>query len=222
MQLVMKDGKVFKSEIKELANCARAERRFLVPAQRSDFFIHSVLDFGCAVGIMRQSRSLVGTGVGSLGVSRREPKGGVMSVLELCDREIAVVPLEATVADAMHKMLDHHVGAVAVVDSEYRVAGIFTERDVLRKMALSRLDPHTTPVRDLMTTPVEMATRATGPGEALTIMLERHFRHLPVVDDNGKLLGILSIRNLLEWRVEDLGRQLDSLEQYVSNDGPGG
>jgi CBS-domain-containing membrane protein len=53
-------------------------------------------------------------------------------------------------------------------------------------------------------------------------MLERHFRHLPVVDDNGKLLGILSIRNLLEWRVEDLGRQLDSLEQYVSNDGPGG
>jgi CBS-domain-containing membrane protein len=53
-------------------------------------------------------------------------------------------------------------------------------------------------------------------------MLERHFRHLPVADDNGKLLGILSIRNLLEWRVEDLGRQLDSLEQYVSNDGPGG
>ena len=145
-----------------------------------------------------------------------------MSVLELCDREIAAVPLEATVADAMHKMLDHQVGAVAVVDSEYRVAGIFTERDVLRKMAHSRLDPHTTPVRDLMTTPVEMATRATAPGEALTIMLERHFRHLPVADDNGKLLGILSIRNLLEWCVEDLGRQLDSLEQYVSNDGPGG
>src|ERR1700737_670795 len=150
------------------------------------------------------------------------PKEVFMGVLELCDREVAAVSLEASVAEAIHKMLDHHVGAVAVVDSEYRVAGIFTERDVLRKMALSRLDPHTTPVRDLMTTPVEMATRATGPGEALTIMLERHFRHLPVADDNGKLLGILSIRNLLEWRVEDLGRQLDSLEQYVSNDGPGG
>ena len=112
-----------------------------------------------------------------------------MSVLELCDREIAAVGLEASIADAIHKMLDHHVGAVAVVDSEYRVAGIFTERDVLRKMSLSGLDPRTTPVRDLMTTPVEMATRSTGPGEALTTMLERHFRHLPVADDSGKLLG---------------------------------
>ncbi len=145
-----------------------------------------------------------------------------MSVLELCDREIAAVGLEATVADAIHKMLDHHVGAVAVVDSEYRVAGIFTERDVLRKMSLSHVDPKVTPVRELMTTPVEMATRGTGAGEALSIMLERHFRHLPVADDNGKLLGILSIRNLLEWRVDDLSHELDSLEQYVSNDGPGG
>src|SRR5258707_15841615 len=145
-----------------------------------------------------------------------------MGVLELCDREVAAVPLEASVAEAIHKMLDHHVGAVAVVDSEYRVAGIFTERDVLRKMALSRTEPENTPLRELMTTPVEMATRRTGPAEALTTMLERHFRHLPVADNNGKLLGILSIRNLLEWRVEDLSRELESLEQYVSNDGPGG
>lgn len=145
-----------------------------------------------------------------------------MSVLELCDREIAAVGMEATVADAIHKMLDHHVGAVAIVDDQYRVAGIFTERDVLRKMSLSNLDPRATSIRELMTTPVEMATRGTGAGEALSIMLERHFRHLPVADDNGKLLGILSIRNLLEWRVDDLSRELESLEQYVSNDGPGG
>jgi CBS domain-containing protein len=145
-----------------------------------------------------------------------------MSVLELCDREIAAVGLDATVAEAIHKMLDHHVGAVAVVDSDFRVAGIFTERDVLRKLALTRIDPQTTSIRELMTTPVEMATLGTGPGEALTIMLERHFRHLPVADEAGKLLGILSIRNLLEWRVDDLSRELESLEQYVSNDGPGG
>ncbi len=167
---------------------------------------------------MRQSSSVWGiSAVRSFG-----PKGVLMSLLELCDREIAAVGLDASVADAIHKMLDHHVGAVAVVDSDFRVAGIFTERDVLRKLALSRMDPQTTSVRDLMTTPVEMATRNTGPGEALTTMLERHFRHLPVADDDGKLLGILSIRNLLEWRVGDLSRELESLEQYVSNDGPGG
>lgn len=145
-----------------------------------------------------------------------------MNVLELCDREIAAVGVDATVANAVHKMLDHHVGAVAVVDSDFRVAGIFTERDVLRKLALTRIDPQTTSVRELMTTPVEMATLGTRPGEALSIMLERHFRHLPVADDDGKLLGILSIRNVLEWRVDDLTRELESLEQYVSNDGPGG
>ena len=73
-----------------------------------------------------------------------------------------------------------------------------------------------------MTTPVEMATLSTGPGEALAIMIERHFRHLPVVNDDGKLLGMLSIRNLLQSQVDELTHQLDSLEQYVSNDGPGG
>ena len=145
-----------------------------------------------------------------------------MNVLQLCDPEAAAVPVEASVADAIRKMLDHHVGAVGVVDREGRVAGIFTERDVLRKLSLTRLDPEVTPVRDLMTTPVEMATQETGPGEAMATMVERHFRHLPVVDDTGLLLGILSIRNLLEWRIDGLTQELDSLEQYVSNDGPGG
>ena len=145
-----------------------------------------------------------------------------MSVLDLCDPEAATVPVEATVADAIRMMLDRHVGAVGVVDAEGRVAGIFTERDVLRKLALQSHDPESMPVREMMTTPVEMATLITGPGEALATMVERHFRHLPVVDNTGKLLGMLSIRNLLQSRIDELTQQLDSLEQYVSNDGPGG
>ena len=145
-----------------------------------------------------------------------------MSVLELCDSDVASVPVEASAADAIRLMLDRHVGAVGVIDSEGRVAGIFTERDVLLKLALNGRNPEATPVRELMTTPVELATTSTRPGEALAIMLERHFRHLPVVDNSGKLLGMLSIRNLLEQRIDDLSQELDSLEQYVTNDGPGG
>jgi CBS domain-containing protein len=145
-----------------------------------------------------------------------------MGVLELCDLEAAKVQVEANVADAIRVMLDRHVGAVCVVDSDERVAGIFSERDVLRKVSLSGRDPERTLVRELMTTPVEMATMATGPGEALATMVERHFRHLPVVDNDGKLLGMLSIRNLLQSRIDDLTQELDSLEQYVSSDGPGG
>jgi hypothetical protein len=53
-------------------------------------------------------------------------------------------------------------------------------------------------------------------------MVDRHFRHLPVADRYGKLLGMLSIRNVLQWRIDDLSGELDALEQYVSNDGPGG
>lgn len=145
-----------------------------------------------------------------------------MGILELCDTEAAVVSMESSAADAITVMLDRRVGAVGVIDSDRRVAGIFTERDVLRKLALSGRDPKAVSVRELMTTPVEMATRATGPGEALSIMIERHFRHLPIVDNDGRLLGMLSIRNLLESRIDDLSHELDSLEQYVSNDGPGG
>ncbi|PYX84205.1 MAG: hypothetical protein DMG68_21265 [Acidobacteria bacterium] len=145
-----------------------------------------------------------------------------MTLLELCDPEPAAVRLEANVADAIRMMLSRHVGAVGVIDAEGRVAGIFTERDVLIRLALSGRDPTSTPVREFMTTPVEMATLSTGPGEAMATMVERHYRHLPIADNDGRLLGILSIRNLLEWRIDDLSQELDSLEQYVANDGPGG
>ena len=145
-----------------------------------------------------------------------------MSILQLCDETPATVKPEATVADAIHVMLEQSVGAVAVVDADQRVAGIFTERDVLKKLALSGLDPHKTPVRDLMTTPVEMATTDITPGKAFEEMVTCHYRHLPIVDGNGRLLGILSIRHLLQWRLDELMQQLDTMEQYAANDALGG
>ena len=145
-----------------------------------------------------------------------------MGILELCDLEAAAVTVAASVADAIRTMLQKRVGAVAVVDTDRRVVGIFTERDVLRKLSLSPRDPEQIPVVELMTAPVVMATSETSPAEALFIMIEHHFRHLPVVDNGARLVGMLSIRNLLDWRIEDLSRELGSLEQYVSNDGPGG
>lgn len=134
-----------------------------------------------------------------------------MSILELCDSKTASVPVEATAERAIRTMLDRHVGAVAVLDEKQRVAGVFTERDVLRRLSLSGLDPSRTPVREIMTTPVEMATLSTTAGEALATMVERHYRHLPIVDDNGRLLGMLSIRNVLQARIDTLTRQLDHI-----------
>ena len=132
-----------------------------------------------------------------------------MTILEMCDANAATVSVEATAEQAIQTMLDRRVGAVAVVDENQRVAGIFTERDVLRRVSLSGREPARILVREVMTTPVEMATLDTSPGEALATMVERHYRHLPIVDDDGHLLGMLSIRNVLQTRIDTLTRQLD-------------
>jgi CBS domain-containing protein len=132
-----------------------------------------------------------------------------MNILEMCDSEAACVAVDASAEQAIRTMLDRRVGAVAVVDADKKVAGIFTERDVLRRVALSGRTPAEIPVREVMTTPVEMATLDTTPGQALATMIEYHYRHLPIVDDDGRLLGMLSIRDVLQARIDTLTRQLD-------------
>ena len=134
-----------------------------------------------------------------------------MSILNLCGRRLSTVPVMATVAEAVQLMIHNEVGAVAVVDDEGIVAGMFTERDLLEKFVLSGRDPSQTPVRELMSPMVEMATEETTPAEALKVMLERHYRHMPVVDERGKVLGILSIRHILENRIDDLLQQLQTV-----------
>jgi CBS-domain-containing membrane protein len=69
---------------------------------------------------------------------------------------------------------------------------------------------------------VETGSEQTTASDALTLMLERHLRHLPILGRDSRLLGMLSIRNLLEHEVEGLQRELHSLDQFLSNDGPGG
>jgi CBS domain-containing protein len=133
-----------------------------------------------------------------------------MSLLEWCDEGPAIVSALASVEDAVNTMLDKDVGAVAIIDEQGIVAGMFTERDVLAKFALSGRDAKSTPVRELMSPMVEMATEETTAAEAFKVMLERHYRHLPVVDARGKVLGILSIRNILEGRIDDLLAELDA------------
>jgi len=132
------------------------------------------------------------------------------SILEICGRRVSTVPVLATVEEAVQLMIDNEVGAVAVVDDQGVVAGMFTERDVLEKFTLSGREAHDTPVRELMSPMVEMATEETTPAEALRVMLERHYRHMPVVNDQGKVLGILSLRHILEAKIDNLLQQLEA------------
>jgi CBS domain-containing protein len=144
-----------------------------------------------------------------------------MSLLKIAQYPPASVGPDATVLEAVERMAEHGVGGVAVVENG-ELVGIFTERDVMMRVVLRLREPKQTRVREVMTSPVETASEGMAEEDALVYMVERHVRHLPIVGLDGKLKGILSIRNVLEHRVDELARELQSLDQYLSNDGPGG
>ena len=144
-----------------------------------------------------------------------------MGLLKIASTPAAVVTVRSTVIDAVKRMGEKRVGAVAVLD-DGKLAGIFTERDVMMRVVLEGLDPKTTTMSDVMTKKVETVQEDMSYGEALRLMVEHHFRHLPVVGSDGKVLGILSVRNVLQHTVEDLSNQLDSVVNFFSADGPGG
>jgi len=147
-----------------------------------------------------------------------------MNLLKVAHVPAPTVAPRTTVIDAVRVMAREGMGALAVVENhgKSKLHGIFTERDVMLRVVQQDRNPRTTPVADVMTSPVQTASNETTAAEALTLMLDRHLRHLPIVGSDGRLLGMLSIRNLLEEQVGDLQRSLHSLDQYLSNDGPGG
>jgi len=144
-----------------------------------------------------------------------------MSLLKISHVPPATVDPGASVLEAVHVMERHGVGAVAVLENG-QPRGIFTERDVMLRVVLKDLNAKNIKVRDVMTSPVQTASDEMTEEDALTHMLEKHIRHLPVVSKSGQLLGMLSIRNVLEYQVDILSRELHSLDQYLANDGPGG
>jgi CBS domain-containing protein len=131
-----------------------------------------------------------------------------MSILDYCAANPANVSLSATAADAIEAMINRRMGAAAIVDEHGIVAGVFTERDVMTRVALSGRDPRRIPITEVMTTPVLLATRDTSIAEATAVMINHQKRHLPVVEDDGRLIGILSIRHVLERKVDELTAQI--------------
>jgi CBS domain-containing protein len=144
-----------------------------------------------------------------------------MNLIRVAHVPPAAVELSASVADAVRAMVDNGVGAVAVVDLGI-LKGIFSERDLMKKVIYRSLSPDKTPVAEVMTAEVESIRAEMQPADALRLLVERHFRHLPIVDEHGKVQGILSIRNLLEHMVEELEDSVNSLTSYFAADGPGG
>ena len=144
-----------------------------------------------------------------------------MDLLKIASVPAATVSPESTVYDAVKLMNEQRVGAVAVADGGL-LAGIFTERDLMIRVVLDGRDPKKTSVGEVMTPECISAKKDMSMGEALLIMTDKHFRHLPVVDEDNKVLGLLSIRNLLHNRVDKLSQELDSVVAFFTADGIGG
>ena len=144
-----------------------------------------------------------------------------MGLLRIARTPLVGVNPEATVMEAVRTMAEQSIGAIVVTEGN-RLVGMFSERDLMLRVVQERRDPERTHVRDVMTTPVETIERDSAPDDALKVMLEKHIRHLPIVDRDGKLSGMISMRSLLHDKVEELTVQLDSLEAYFTADGFGG
>jgi CBS domain-containing protein len=122
------------------------------------------------------------------------------AIEELEPQPAACVPPGASVRDAIELMQDRGIGAVLVLDDSGRVEGIFTERDVLRRVALAR--PETTrPVTELMTPSPECLGLEDGVAFALNRMVVGGFRHVPIVDDAGAPVAVLSLREVVSFIV---------------------
>ncbi len=144
-----------------------------------------------------------------------------MDLLRIASVPAATVSPESTVLEAVRLMADEKVGAVAIIE-EGKLSGIFTERDLMIRIVLKGRDPATTRVGEVMTPDCISAKKDMSMGEALLLMTEKHFRHLPVVDDEERVLGLLSIRNLLQNRVDKLSQELDSVVAFFTSDSGGG
>ncbi|HST52488.1 MAG TPA: CBS domain-containing protein, partial [Pyrinomonadaceae bacterium] len=128
----------------------------------------------------------------------------------VCDREPYFVPDTATALDAAEYMASRNIGAVCVLDGEEKLCGIFSERDLLKRVVVHKLDPAGTPIRDVMSEPRAVIECEDSPHDALERMEMVGSRHLPVVDGD-KFVGMLSMRDIMRVEISEQGAELQLL-----------
>ena len=129
-------------------------------------------------------------------------------------QDIFTVHPDATVLEAITIMAAQDIG-VLVVTHEDGVVGILSERDYTRKIVLMERSSFDTSVSEIMTAKVLTVTRATPIEDCLKLMTDKHLRHLPVVEE-GKLVGLVSIGDLVKAAMKDQQNLIEQLQQYIS------
>ncbi len=121
---------------------------------------------------------------------------------------------ESTARDAAVLMTEQNIGALVVTEGD-SVVGIVTERDFLKKVVGAKADPDSITVRDIMTPDPDTVTGDCLASQALQMMVSKGYRHLPILTDDGKPCGMVSVRDLYEAVQEGLKEDLTAVENYV-------
>jgi CBS domain-containing protein len=138
----------------------------------------------------------------------------VKHLLDAKGSDVISIAPAASVFDAIKLMADRAVGSLLVMDGE-KIIGIVTERDYARKVILLGRSSETTKVEQVMSTEVITATAEQTVRECMTLMTEKRIRHLPVVAAD-KVIGMISIGDLVQAIISDQQHEIEQLEQYIS------
>lgn len=138
----------------------------------------------------------------------------VRQLLEAKSPEVIAIGPEAPVIDAIRLMAERQVGALLVMDGP-ALAGILSERDYARKIVLQGRSSKDTPVRDIMTSKVVTVAPGDSIDRCMQLVTDRRIRHLPVLDD-GAVVGVLSIGDLVKAVIELQRQDIDQLQRYIA------
>lgn len=133
--------------------------------------------------------------------------------------DVVTIGRDATLIDALRVLAEHGIGALVVSADGERVDGIISERDVVRRLAIDGGDALTATVAEAMTADVHTCTGQATADDVMQTMTTYRMRHLPVVED-GRLIGLVSIGDVVKSRIDELTTQAESMQDYISGAAP--
>ncbi|WP_374622929.1 CBS domain-containing protein [Devosia sp.] len=140
----------------------------------------------------------------------------VEHILQSKGRAVHTVEAGAPLSEAVRVLNTHRIGAVVVVDAKGRVAGILSERDVVRHLGDDPVKVLASPVRTAMTAKVITTRSDASVSELMEVMTRHRIRHIPVIE-NGDLVGIVSIGDVVKRKIEEAEQEALALKQYIAS-----